>query len=272
MFVVNKKARGVVPILIVIILGVAGLIGYLVLKPTTPAPLADQRPTPLVEQRPTPSVEQSPSPLAEQSPTPPVEQSTKLAENSFVSISELLSNLEKYDGQYIRVSGYTKEPERFSDEAVLGEKIRTNSFGERDLYGSILIERPTIKDRTDCSIRERVYPIATVCKAFVEGYFGYADDQGTYGNYIKYQYLIAEKLASLTPTPKPITRNITWAEATELIESCEVVIINQAHSLDVSLELRDNSVAYTKEPEIDLVIKLAEQYSDKCGRPDIYTE
>ncbi len=78
----------------------------------------------------------------------------------------------------------------------------------------------------------------------------------------------------LLPTPEPTLspKELGWEDAVELLEECQVKEIVQAHSLDVALVLHDDSRVLTKEPEIDEVIKIADQYSDECGQPTIGTE
>ena len=56
------------------------------------------------------------------------------------------------------------------------------------------------------------------------------------------------------PAPEPTfdgERTIPWDEALRLITSCEVTFAFQAHSLDVSLTLRDGTHVKTVEPAID---------------------
>jgi len=75
--------------------------------------------------------------------------------------------------------------------------------------------------------------------------------------------------------PTPPSKEISWEEAVELIKECMVKEIIQAHNLDVALVLTNDSRVLTKEPEIDEIIKIADQYSDtdKCGwRPYVLTE
>lgn len=67
-----------------------------------------------------------------------------------------------------------------------------------------------------------------------------------------------------TDTPQDSSQ-IPWAEAVELIRSCQVTSVVQTHSLEVDIFTQDGRKLHTQEPEIDLVIKEARQASDKCG-------
>ncbi|MBI2029843.1 hypothetical protein HYT02_05485 [Candidatus Gottesmanbacteria bacterium] len=65
---------------------------------------------------------------------------------------------------------------------------------------------------------------------------------------------------------------ISWEEAVELIESCQVKSMSQTHNLDVNLTLLNNTQVRTKEPIIDEVFNVAEDYSEECGIPLEATE
>ena len=62
----------------------------------------------------------------------------------------------------------------------------------------------------------------------------------------------------------PWIKKIEWAEAVSLIKNCEVTGTGQAHSLWVTLTLKDGSTVLSKEPKIDEVNKY---FSDMtaCG-------
>jgi hypothetical protein len=68
---------------------------------------------------------------------------------------------------------------------------------------------------------------------------------------------------SPTPTPTPYPSEVDWETAVEIIQSGQVEMIAQLHSLDVTLTMKDGSEIHTVEPFIDAVF----QEVDKCGKP-----
>ena len=63
-----------------------------------------------------------------------------------------------------------------------------------------------------------------------------------------------------------------WPLIKSLIASCEVREVMQAHSLYVSIELKDGSKIVGFEPKIDDIIHLAVEAQKKCGKIFIATE
>ena len=65
---------------------------------------------------------------------------------------------------------------------------------------------------------------------------------------------------------------ITWSEAESKLQSCEVSQANQDQSLEVTLYTKDNSVLFTKAPEITSLAQIISQIASKCGKVKISVE
>jgi len=63
-----------------------------------------------------------------------------------------------------------------------------------------------------------------------------------------------------------------WQAIVEAIQNCEVVSTMQAHSLEVSAELKDGSTLRAIEPSIDDIIDVAVEVEDRCGEILMGTE
>lgn len=63
-----------------------------------------------------------------------------------------------------------------------------------------------------------------------------------------------------------------WDLMVAVIKNCEAKMIMQAHSLEVSADLKDGRTIYAIEPEIDKVIRIALEAREKCGEIIIATE
>ena len=66
---------------------------------------------------------------------------------------------------------------------------------------------------------------------------------------------------AVTPTPYP--EEVDWETAVGILISGEVEMVMQAHSLDVTLTMKDGSNIHTVEPQIDAIFAEI----DKCGEP-----
>jgi len=58
---------------------------------------------------------------------------------------------------------------------------------------------------------------------------------------------------------------VSWVEATKLLQDCKVKGTMQSHNLDVFLRLKDGSGVQAKEPEIDRISKELLAVREKCG-------
>lgn len=65
---------------------------------------------------------------------------------------------------------------------------------------------------------------------------------------------------------------ISWPQAVQLISSCSVQSVMQAHSLDISLRLKDGRRVYTVEPLIDAVFDVTRDAAAACGDIQLATE
>jgi len=63
------------------------------------------------------------------------------------------------------------------------------------------------------------------------------------------------------PTPYP--SEVDWETAVEILNTGEVEMVAQLHSLDVILTLKDGTEIHTVEPTIDAIF----QEVEKCGQP-----
>jgi len=66
--------------------------------------------------------------------------------------------------------------------------------------------------------------------------------------------------------------NVSWGRIKEAINNCEVERVFQAHSRDVSADLKNGSKLNGIEPEIDDIIDIAVAAESKCGRIIMATE
>jgi hypothetical protein len=64
-----------------------------------------------------------------------------------------------------------------------------------------------------------------------------------------------------TPTPYPA--EVDWETAVKILNTGDVKVVMQAHSLDVYLTMKDGSEIKTVEPQIDDIFREIEA----CGRP-----
>jgi len=73
--------------------------------------------------------------------------------------------------------------------------------------------------------------------------------------------LLTTGCAGATPTPYP--SEVDWETAVEILNTGEVEMVTQLHSLDVMLTMKDGSEIHTVEPTIDAIFAEI----DKCGEP-----
>jgi hypothetical protein len=69
--------------------------------------------------------------------------------------------------------------------------------------------------------------------------------------------------AKATPTPTPYPSQVDWTAAVEILNTGEVDIAIQSHSLEVTLIMKSGSEIRTMEPAIDAIFDEVK----KCGQP-----
>ena len=65
---------------------------------------------------------------------------------------------------------------------------------------------------------------------------------------------------------------IPWAEAVALLQSGQVEMAAQSHTLDVELTLKDGSTVTTREPAIDDLFRVVEECGEPCADILLATE
>jgi len=70
----------------------------------------------------------------------------------------------------------------------------------------------------------------------------------------------------------PAQINFSWEEAEALIKNCEITKLSQRHNRLVTLYSKDGHRFQSVEPQLDLVIKLADSLEGECGKIQIGTE
>ncbi len=77
--------------------------------------------------------------------------------------------------------------------------------------------------------------------------------------------VLAVQLAAcgFAPETVPQDRTVTWDQAIEILNRGEVEMVAQAHSLEVTMRLKDGSQITTMEPQIDEIFEAVR----RCGAP-----
>lgn len=70
-------------------------------------------------------------------------------------------------------------------------------------------------------------------------------------------------LVSCSVPPTPYPAEVEWETAVEILNSGNVEMVFQTHSLDVTLRMKDGSEIHTVEPTIDAIFAEIEM----CGAP-----
>lgn len=65
------------------------------------------------------------------------------------------------------------------------------------------------------------------------------------------------------PTATPYPSEVDWETAVEILNTGDVEVAAQLHSLDVFLTMKDGTEIHTVEPSIDAIFREVE----KCGQP-----
>ncbi|MDD4785087.1 MAG: hypothetical protein PHH12_01350 [Candidatus Shapirobacteria bacterium] len=72
------------------------------------------------------------------------------------------------------------------------------------------------------------------------------------------------KSEPIEPTPFEIIE-ITWPEAVDLIQNCQIKTVFQKHNLEVTLTHKDNRIFKTIEPKIDDIFKETNHLRSDCN-------
>lgn len=75
--------------------------------------------------------------------------------------------------------------------------------------------------------------------------------------------LMTLALAGCSGTPTPYPSEVDWETAVDILNTGDVEMVMQAHSLDVYLTMKDGSQIHTVEPHIDAIFSEIQ----RCGQP-----
>lgn len=78
--------------------------------------------------------------------------------------------------------------------------------------------------------------------------------------------------AGTAATPTPYPAEVDWETAVEILNSGDVEMVVQLHSLDVTLTMEDGSEIHTVEPQIDEIFHEIEQCGEPCSQIVLATE
>jgi hypothetical protein len=74
------------------------------------------------------------------------------------------------------------------------------------------------------------------------------------------------------PSSTPYPSAVDWETAVEILNTGEVEMVTQLHSLDVTLTMRDGSEIHTVEPTIDAIFQEVEACGQPCSQIILATE
>ena len=84
--------------------------------------------------------------------------------------------------------------------------------------------------------------------------------------------LLASSCAGTQAEPTPYPGEVDWETAIEILNSGEVEMVAQLHSLDVYLTLKDGTEIRTIEPSIDAIFQEVELCGQSCREIVLATE
>jgi len=67
-------------------------------------------------------------------------------------------------------------------------------------------------------------------------------------------------------------KNIDWSTTEKLMSNCQIKVIFQKHTLEVTIRDRDGQIYQTTEPKIDAIFNLAKKYQGPCDIVQMITE
>ena len=82
--------------------------------------------------------------------------------------------------------------------------------------------------------------------------------------------LLLTGCAGTMATPYP--DEVDWETAVEILNTGDVEMVTQLHSLDVTLTMKDGSEIHTVEPQIDDIFAEIEKCGEPCSQIIIATE
>lgn len=82
--------------------------------------------------------------------------------------------------------------------------------------------------------------------------------------------LIMAGCAGAAATPYP--SEVDWETAVEILNTGDVEMVTQLHSLDVTLTMKDGSEIHTVEPTIDAIFDEIEKCGEPCSQIMMATE
>lgn len=82
----------------------------------------------------------------------------------------------------------------------------------------------------------------------------------------------SQQNSEINSTSSEDVKNIDWNTATKLMADCQVKVIFQKHTLEVSLRTHDHQLYQTTEPKIDAIFDLAKKYQGPCDIVQMITE
>jgi hypothetical protein len=80
-----------------------------------------------------------------------------------------------------------------------------------------------------------------------------------------------EKFIVPEVTPGEI-KNIDWQTTDKLMSNCQVKVVFQKHTLEVTVRDKDGQIYQTTEPKIDAIFDLAKKYQGPCDIVQMITE
>ncbi len=173
-------------------------------------------------------------------------------------------------------------------QCVLGEECP--DYQTNQLFNQILSTFEFIDNKTIAGKKvENQIPQDAYCQSDADCGVNICDCKAQNSNYIKDEDKICMRVCSGTPVcfkNRCIFKGnedkyyleidnvpeISWNEAMVLINGCQVVSVTQSHALGVMLTLRDRTMKYALEPEIDDVLHAARAVNDTCGPIQMATE
>jgi|GEM_PF-1923209 len=74
------------------------------------------------------------------------------------------------------------------------------------------------------------------------------------------------------PVPTSYPNEVDWGTAVEILNTGEVEVVTQLHSLDVTLTMKDGAEIHTVEPGIDAIFQEVERCGQPCAEIVVATE
>jgi hypothetical protein len=85
-------------------------------------------------------------------------------------------------------------------------------------------------------------------------------------------FLVSCSAAATEVPPTPYPEGVNWETAVEILNSGDVEMVVQLHSLDVIFTMKDGSEIQTVEPTIDAIFAEIEKCGQPCSQIAVATE